>query len=76
MRQGGEMAIKIDLESMRRKRGLNQRELAERSGVPQPMISMIERGDTPNPGIITLHKLATALKCTVDDLVTDNNMPA
>lgn len=66
----------IKLEEMRKKRGITQCELSRRSGVPQPIISMIERGDTPNPGIITLHKLATALKCTVDDLVTDNNMPA
>ena len=36
--------MKILLETMRKKRGWSQAELAQRSGVPQPMISEIERG--------------------------------
>ena len=61
--------MKVLLESMRKRRGLNQRELSERSGVPQPMISEIERGIVAAPRVDTLHKLAVALKCTVDDLI-------
>lgn len=67
--------MKVLLESMRKRRNLNQRELSDRSGVPQPMISMIERGLVPNPQINTMYKLATALKCTVDDLI-DNGEKA
>lgn len=61
--------MKVLLESMRKRRNLNQRELSERSGVPQPMISEIERGIVRNPQIGTMYKLARALKCTVDDLI-------
>ena len=64
--------MKIRLEEMRNRRKLNQRQLSELSGVPQPMISMIETGSVPNPTIGTLHKLASALKCTVDDLIDEN----
>ena len=61
--------MKVLLESMRKRRNLNQRELSDRSGVPQPMISEIERGIVRNPQSGTRVKLARALKCTVDDLI-------
>ena len=63
--------MKVLLETMRKRRNLNQRELSDRSGVPQPMISEIERGIVQNPQINTMYKLAVALKCTVDDLVEE-----
>ena|SRR5437660_9727796 len=40
----------------RRRAGLTQRELARRSGVPQPSISKIERGVT-SPTVDTLERL-------------------
>ena len=63
--------MKIRLEEIRTKRKLNQRELSDASGVPQPMISDIENGNVKNPTIKTLFKLSSALKCTVDDLIVD-----
>lgn len=61
----------VQLKAMREKRNLNQRELAERSGVPQPIISQIEIGLVKAPRIDTLVKLAKGLKCTVDDLIEE-----
>lgn len=61
----------VQLKAMREKRNLNQRELAERSGVPQPIISQIEIGLVKSPRIDTLVKLAKGLKCTVDDLIEE-----
>lgn len=61
--------MKVLLEQFRKKRRLNQRELSDASGVPQPMISQIETGFVRNPTVETMYKLATALKCTVDDLI-------
>ena len=63
--------MKIRLEEIRTKRKLNQRELSDASGVPQPMISDIESGNVKNPTIKTLYKLSSALKCTVDDLISE-----
>ena len=42
------------------------------SGVTQQAISKIEQGERKSPQIDTLAKLATALKCTVDDLIEDD----
>lgn len=61
--------MRVRLEEFRNKRKLNQRQLSEASGIPQPMISQIETGFVRNPTVETMYKLATALKCTVDDLI-------
>lgn len=64
--------MKIILEEYRTKRKLNQAQLSKLSGVPQPMISCIETGDVKNPTVKTLKKLAAALRCTVDDLIEED----
>jgi len=48
---------------------MNQRQLAERSGLSQATVSRIEGGQVKNPKFEALGKLATALRVTVDDLV-------
>ncbi len=63
--------MKILLKEYRKKRRLNQRELSDISGVPQPMISDIENENVKNPTVGTLMKLARALRCTVDDLIEE-----
>lgn len=63
--------MRILVEEYRKKRKLTQAQLAKLSGVPQPMISMIESKSVPNPTISTIYKLATAMKCTTDDLIEE-----
>ena len=56
--------------SMMKRRGIaSQAELARISGVPQPMISMIISGETRDPRLSTMTKLAKALRCAVEDLM-------
>lgn len=64
--------MKVRLRDFRLKRRMNQIQLAQLSGVPQGMISDIEAGKIAAPRVDTMHKLATALKCTVDDLIEDD----
>lgn len=59
----------IRLREWRERRGLTQTELAERSDVPQSVISSIERGVTQHPTVTVLMKLAEALDVRLDDLV-------
>ena len=65
--------MKILLEQYRKRRRLSQEQLANLSGVSQPMISMIETGSVPNPTISTVYRLASALKCMVEDLIEVEN---
>ncbi len=57
------------LARLRMERGLTQGQLAELAGVPHQHISRWERGER-NPGTKSLLKLAAALKCSLEDLLT------
>lgn len=64
--------MKIRLEEFRVRRKMNQRQLSDASGVPQPMISDIETGSVLNPTVRTMYRLAKALRCLIDDLIEDD----
>ena len=61
----------LHLKKERLKKGITQIELSEKSGVKQSIISNIETGDTKNPRIDTVYRLAAALGCKLDDLVEE-----
>lgn len=47
---------------------MKQSELAEKAGITQGAISMIENGDR-TPSLPVMVRIAAALNCTVDDLL-------
>lgn len=55
------------LKQERERAKLTQAELANLSGVPQAVISDIEKGITQNPRLETVKKLAVALKFDIAD---------
>ena len=57
------------LRAWREVRGLSQRALAERAGMPYPMVARLELGQT-DPRLSTLERLAEALAIPVVDLLT------
>ena len=59
------------LMEIRKKRNMTQKELATASGVLQQTISLIETDIAKNPGVITMMKLARALRCSVYDLIDE-----
>ena len=63
----------VNLRFMREKRKLTQQELADRSGICQQTIAAIEIGIRKNPGVMTLYPICRALKCTIDDLIVDDD---
>lgn len=60
------------LKTLRDRRGLTLRDLAEASGLSVNTISLIQRGKS-SPTIGTLHKLATALGVSVADFVEEES---
>lgn len=48
---------------------LSQGEVARRAGMAQGLLSRIEAGLTPNPGLQIIKGLAIALRCSIDWLV-------
>lgn len=56
--------LAMELVRLRELRGMSQYDLAEATGIKQPMIARIERGGQ-NPTLPTLKKLAMALRATI-----------
>ncbi|MEK6206444.1 MAG: helix-turn-helix transcriptional regulator [Chloroflexota bacterium] len=54
------MKVNTLVRTARRRKGLTQRELALRAGIPQPMISSIERG-LQDPRYSTLERILAAV---------------
>ncbi|MFF8775616.1 helix-turn-helix domain-containing protein [Streptomyces albus] len=55
------------LRDLRLGKGWTQFTLSEKSGVPQPTISQIERGNRKNPSHLNVLKLSKALNIQVED---------
>lgn len=62
--------LALRLKKLRTERGQSQAELAERAGLSQPAIGVIEAGQK-SPTVRTLEKLAAALEVPVTDLPDD-----
>lgn len=59
------------LREARERQNLTQQDLAVLSGVKLDTLRAIEQGRTPNPGVLTILRLADALDTTIDALVRD-----
>lgn len=60
--------ITLQLETIRKQKGITQAELASMLNVHQSTISMVENGDR-NPSAALLCKLADTLSVTLDELI-------
>lgn len=60
--------MQLKLHQLREEKGLSQIELAKRSGVSQPFISQIEKGERV-PSVFIAKKIAVALDKTVDEMI-------
>lgn len=57
------------LKRLREKKGLTMQQLADRAGVTDAYIAMLETGKRKNPSLATLRRIAKALKVNVGDLL-------
>ena len=60
--------VGLNLQALRRAKGLSQEELAHRSGIHQTYLSGVERGKR-NPSVMVMSRIAEALDADVEDLV-------
>ena len=56
---------------LREQRGWSQNHLAKETGIPQPTIWHLEKGDIERPNVEYLRLLADAFGVTIDSLVRD-----
>jgi len=62
------MTLAKRLKQIRTRRSLSQTELAQKTRISQPMVSMLESGDA-QPKVTTLRRLAKALDVSVSELL-------
>lgn len=67
------MQIGSIIKNKRRDLSFTQKELEDKSGVTQSMISKIEGGSAENVSIDILRKLAKALNCALVDLLPEED---
>ena len=60
--------VGLNLQALRRARGLSQEELAHRAEIHQTYLSGVERGRR-NPSVKVLDRIARALNAEIEDLV-------
>lgn len=59
------------LRRIREEAGISQRDLARTTGMPVGQISMLETSGRPNPGFLTIAKLAKGLHVSLDALASE-----
>jgi transcriptional regulator with XRE-family HTH domain len=69
------MSISDRLSELRTKQGMTQEGLAKAADVSLSTIVKLESGDIGDPGVLTLYKVARALRVTMDALVENGGEP-
>ncbi|MFL2134184.1 helix-turn-helix domain-containing protein [Desemzia sp. FAM 24101] len=64
------MSFRENLKRIRKERKINQRKLAELTGLSFSMISKLETGEQANPTLETINKIAEVLKVDPSELVS------
>lgn len=60
--------MKLDIKTYREKKGVTQKELADRVGVSPAAINFFEQG-LKTPSLINAYLIARTLECKIDDLI-------
>lgn len=64
-----QQAIGKTIRKYRQEKGMSQEALARAADLSLPTIVKIESGETPNPSIDTVKKIAAALGVSIDELL-------
>lgn len=60
-----------NLKEFKKKTGMSSRQIADKSGLPERSVNRIFSGDTENPTIDTIHRIAMAMNVSLDDIFAD-----
>lgn len=67
------MTIGENIKNRRKNIGLNREELAEKAGISVSHLAKLERDEQKNPTIQYITAISTALNCSIDELVFNEN---
>ena len=59
------------LKELKKAKGLSSKQIADMTSLPERTVSRIFSGDTDNPYMDTIHRIAVALDASLDDIFAD-----
>ena len=62
-----------NLKELKKAKGVTSRQIAEGTKIPESTIKRIFAGDTPDPYISTIHRIAIFLDASLDNILGDTN---
>lgn len=61
-----------NLKELKKAKGMSSKQIAEKTSLPERTVIRIFSGDTPNPYVDTLHRIAVVLDSTLDEIFGDS----
>ena len=62
------------LKELKKEKGITTKQIADKTRLPEKTISRIFSGDTINPYVDTIQRIAMALDASLDDIFADTNV--
>lgn len=59
------------LKEIKKEKGLSSKTIANLAKLPERTVIRIFSGETDNPYLDTIHRIATAMDCSLDEILTD-----
>lgn len=63
-----------NLKELKKKAGMSNKQIAEKTSLPERTVNRIFSGDTDNPYVDTLHRIVTVLGGSLDDILADTKV--
>ena len=63
-----------NLREMKARSGMSPKQIAEKTQLPERTIKRIFAGETDNPYVDTIHRIADAIGCTLNDIFADTKV--
>ena len=63
-----------NLKELKKEKGVTNKQIAEKTLLPERTVNRIFSGDTDNPYVDTLHRIVSALGGSLDDILADTKM--
>lgn len=60
-----------NIKELKKAKGLSTKQIAELTSLPERTVARIFSGDTDNPYVDTIHRIAVALDASLDDIFAD-----
>ena len=62
-----------NIKELKKKIGMSSKQIADKTGLPERSVKRIFSGDTTNPYVDTIHRIAIALGSSLDEIFADTN---